>query len=189
MNIAPDKPVTDATGDGGDSAKAERLTIGGTSTPTSIPRVWAALPLVLALVAAALFVVNHRHDTDRTDADVASKIVTEHVAQLLTYDYRYLDQQLESQRGWLTGPFQSTYADLLTNQVAPVARKTKLTTDTSVVSSGIVSSKHHEVKLLVFLDVSSQRVGQPHPVQTGSRIAVTAQYVDGAWRISAMDPV
>jgi len=53
----------------------------------------------------------------------------------------------------------------------------------------VVKAEHDEVSLLLFVDVTTTSSELSAPRVSGSRLAVTAKYVDGQWRIIALDPV
>ncbi len=150
---------------------------------------WWLVPIVLATVACVLFAINGRHDAEQVNGEDARKAVVTHVEQLLSYDYRSIDDDLASEEGWLTGSFADDYAGLVQDEIAPAAKKAKVVTDARVSASGVVSAGHDEVRLLLFVNVTTRSSELEQPRVSGSRLAVTATYVDGEWRISALDPV
>lgn len=147
------------------------------------------VPVALAAVAAGLFAVNARHDANQDGGQEARKVVVTHVEQLLSYDYRGIEDDLARERDWLTGTFADDYSALVTDEIAPAAKKVKVVTDASVTASGVTSTEHDQVELLLFVNVTTRSSELSEPRVSGSRLAVTAKYVDGAWRISALEPV
>lgn len=147
------------------------------------------LPLVLALAAVAVAYLGHRHHEDRARTDQAEKVVAAHIAGMFTYDYKSLSADLARDRTWLTDAFAQKYGALVAKTVEPAAAKTKLVTKATVAGSGVVSGDRNQAKVLVFLDVATQSTDLTQPRLTGSRMVVTAKYVGGSWRISAIDPV
>jgi len=147
------------------------------------------LPLVLALLGGVLFAVNDRHDANADGADDARAAVAAHVEELLTYDYREIDADLARESSWLTGSFADEYSDLVTDKIGPAARKAKVVTEARVAASGVVSAEHDEVDLLLFVNVTTTSSELTEPRVSGSRLEITAKYVDGEWRISSLDPV
>lgn len=166
----------------------DTATAGSSVARREVRSRWWALPALLLVAALVLVFANHRYTSDRNAASTAQTTVSSHVAQLLTYNYKSISKELAAEQGWLTGDFRTTYSRLVTQQVLPVAQKTRLVTTASVAASGVVSSSHDHVQLLVFLDVTTQNTTLGQPRLTGSRVLVSAQYVDGSWRISAMNP-
>lgn len=147
------------------------------------------VPIVLLVAAVALFASNARGASTEDSAQDARKIVVAHVEQLLSYDYRGITDDLDREKAWLTGSFADDYAKLVSDEIAPAAEKAKVVTDARVSGSGVISAKHDEVELLVFVDVTTRSSELDEPRVSGSRLVVTAKYVDGEWRISALDPV
>jgi len=151
-------------------------------------RAWL-VPLALIALAGILFVVNERHDAAASDGTEARKVVAGHVEQLLSYDYRSIEDDLAREKAWLTGSFADDYSSLVSDEIAPAAAKVKVVTDARVSASGVTSTDDGEVELLLFVTVTTRSEELDAPRVSGSRLAVTAQLVDGEWRISALDPV
>jgi Mce-associated membrane protein len=147
------------------------------------------LPVIVAILGGVLFAVNQRHDANGDGATDAQAAVTAHVEELLTYDYHEIDDDLARERDWLTGSFADEYSDLVTDKIGPAARKAKVVTQARVASSGVVSAEHHKVDLLLFVNVTTSSSELSEPRVSGSRLEITAEYVDGEWRISSLDPV
>jgi Mce-associated membrane protein len=165
----------------------------GDSLALRIPRpgrrlVWL-FPLVLAIAAAGLALVNHRRDADQAGAETARTVVTDHVKSLLTYSYQDIRTDLAAEKGWLTGPFADSYAELVSTKIEPAAAKAKVSTAATIASAGVVSAQHDRVQLLLFVNISTRSSQLSQPRVSGSRLLVTADLVDGEWRISALDPV
>jgi Mce-associated membrane protein len=151
-------------------------------------RLWL-VPLVLFAVAAFLFAADARHDSNQDGGERARKEVVAHVEKLLSYDYREIEDELARERDWLTGSFADDYTSLVSDEIAKAAKKVKVVTEARVSASGVVSAEHDEVELLLFVNVTTRSSELAQPRVSGSRLAVTAKYVDGEWRISALDPV
>jgi Mce-associated membrane protein len=165
---------------------------GGDDRSLQLPEVGLArwlVPVVLAVVGIALFAVNQRHDSTAGSAEDARKVVTAHVGELLSYDHRTIDEELATESDWLAGAFASKYSALVTDELAPAAKQAEVTTKAAVSSGGVVSARHHEVELLLFVNVTTSSSGLSEPRVSGSRLLVTAQYIDGSWRITSLDPV
>ncbi|KRC59757.1 MULTISPECIES: hypothetical protein [unclassified Nocardioides] len=148
-----------------------------------------ALPAVLAVLAVALFVVNRGHDVDADAGPQARKVLAGHVEQLLTYDYRRLDDELATESTWLGGSFADQYQALVNDKIGPAATRAKVVTEARISASGVVSSSSDEVKILFFVNVTTRSSELDQPRTQGSRLVVTGQKVDGDWLITALDPV
>lgn len=154
------------------------------------PRYLWLAALCLAVLTVILAIVHLRHNEVDRDATAAQAVGRKHVAQLLSYDYRTIDAKLAEQRPWLTGPFSDKYATLVTGKIAPAAQRAEVQTRAQVVAAGVESATKHHVQLLLFLNVAAvSKAHAQQPQITGSRLRVTMEYVNGAWRISALDPV
>lgn len=190
--------MTQATklADGEEIATTERLTVrvlqGEPPTGRGEGKVRRQLwlvPVALVALAGLLFAANARHEANQRGGEDARKVVAGHVEQLLSYDYREIDEDLESEGDWLTGSFADEYASLVTDEIAPAAEKAQVVTDARVSASGVASTGHHEVELLLFVNVTTRSTELDEPRVSGSRLSVRAEYVDGEWRISSLDPV
>lgn len=148
-----------------------------------------AVAAVLVIAAAAMYVVNYRHDSLADTADEARTTGVAHVEELLSYDYRDIEHELASEREWLTNGFMKSYKPLISDTFEPEAEKAKLITEASVVASGVESSSRDHVELLVFINVAVQQGGSKTPEITGSRLHVDLDEVDGDWLISSIDPI
>ncbi len=158
------------------------------SVPAPRRLIWLA-PLAVLIATAGLFVVNHGHDADAAAGDQAVSVVSDHVKSLFSYSYQDVEKDLAAEKGWLTGSFADEYAEVVSTKIAPAAAKAKVTTVAEVVSTGLVSAKHDQVRLLMFVNVTTRSTELAEPRVSGSRLRVTADLVDGQWRISALDPV
>ena len=167
--------------------QVEAVTVSD-KTPSILRSRWL-LPLVVAIAGGVLFAVNQRHDANVDGGTEAQAAVTTHVEELLTYDYREIDEDLAREGDWLTGSFQDEYSDLVTDKIGPAARKAEVVTQARVASSGVVSAQHNKVDLLLFVNVTTSSSELSEPRVSGSRLEITAEYVDGEWRISSLDPV
>jgi Mce-associated membrane protein len=156
--------------------------------PTVSRLAWL-VPLVLAIASASLFFVNHRHEAGSEPGDTAKAVVADQVKSFLTYSYQNIDADLAAEKGWLTGPFADQYTDLVTTKISPAAKRAKVSTSAAIASAGVVSVHRDQVQLLLFVNVTTSSSELSEPRVSGSRLLVTADLVDGAWRISALDPV
>lgn len=162
----------------------------GASTPPALLRRFRwTIPVLLGCLAAGVLGLNLRHESVAGKDSEAQKVVTSHVEELLTYDFETMDDDLQAELGWLTGSFQGDYQDLVSETLAPAAKAAKVRTEASVVAAGAMSADGDEVTLLLFVNVKTHSANHAKPRISGSRLVVTTQFVDGAWRISDLDPV
>ncbi|WP_182379318.1 hypothetical protein [Nocardioides sp. WS12] len=152
------------------------------------PRIWL-VPVVLLVGAGVLAFVNDRNADNAHGASDARKVVTTHVEELLSYDFRELESDLARESKWLTGSFAEEYRSLVTDKIAPAATKAQVVTDAKVSASGVIDARHHKVELLLFVNVTTRSSELADARTAGSRLVVKASWVDGSWRISSLKPV
>lgn len=157
---------------------------------------WPAIAVVTLLVASAvlatvLYLTQHRVDR-QTDAAVAAEVVRAASAattSLLSYTPDNLDGDLATAKSHLTGDFLAYYTDFADQVVAPAVRDKAVTADVSVVRAAVSELHPDSAKVLVFLNQVTTSRDRPDPAQTASSVMVGMTKVNGAWLISAFDPV
>lgn len=158
------------------------------SRPQAKPLLIATVVLLL-VAAAVLGFLNRRHDDIVEDADAARAAGVTHVEEMLSFDHTRIDEEMATERDWVTGDFAEEYAALMADKIAPAAKKAGVVTQARVVASGIESAERDEVELLLFVTIRTTSKELTEPSVAGSRLHVTLRHVDGDWRISALDPV
>lgn len=159
-------------------------------TLVSAPTARWAVAAALVVAAATLYWVNDRYDRVANEADEVQATAETRVEQLLSIDFRRVEEELESESAWLTGSFAEKYMSLMKNEIAPAAIEAKVSTRAKVVASGIQSAQHDEVTLILFLNVATTSdSSSEEPRISGSRVRVVVRNVDGDWRINAIDPI
>ncbi|MFC7617949.1 hypothetical protein ACFQV2_35650 [Actinokineospora soli] len=130
-----------------------------------------------------------RSNTAFTDpaatAEVKSKIVSA-LERALSYDYRDLDKTAVAVREVLAGRAVCEY-DALFGQLKEVAPAQKLVHTTIVRELGVRSLTGDRAEVLVFIDQTSTRVEKKQTTASGAQLGVTAERVDGQWKITAFD--
>lgn len=147
------------------------------------------VPLLLLVTAFALHHSDRRRDSDLVSATEAKEQVAAYVEQLLSYDYKTMAAELQSEKKWLTPDFAAKYAKLVTNTISPVAVRAKATTRAVVKASGVVSSERDKVTVLLFVNIKTKGGPSQKSQTSGSRIEVMAVNADGSWHISELNPV
>jgi Mce-associated membrane protein len=145
---------------------------------------------VLTAATVVFGVLAYQHagaDQARTDAKAAAENMA---VQLLSYDYRAAPEDLAKRNDLVTGAFKDDYSTLMEQTVMPAAVAQKVSTRTSVTKSSIVSNDgSSQVKLLLFLNQTTQAGDKPDPQLDGSRVRMTVDKVDGKWLVSDLTPV
>lgn len=144
----------------------------------------------LALAAGGVFggMVWHRHAVTAARQD-AQDAGTREAIQLLSYDYRNLEQTMAQRMDLVTGQFQDRYRSMVQDQILPVARNQQVATTASVVASSVVGGDTDQVTLLLFLNQSSTAPSLQQPLLTGSRVEMTLENHDGRWLTADLKPV
>ncbi|WP_433506261.1 hypothetical protein ACQP04_07160 [Pseudonocardia halophobica] len=152
--------------------------------------VLGVVAVVLAVVAGLFGFFALRQAQIESARGAASAAAEQKVTELLSYDYRTIQNDQQDRSAMLTGQFKDDYGSLLADIVGPAATQQQLTTRSSVVTSSVVGTEGTEqVTLLMFLNQTTQSAAKPDPTLSGSRIRVTMQEVDGAWLVSELTPV
>lgn len=162
------------------------------------PRVGLRARLVVGLALAALVLAAGvgalYHQVQRAQAveqarTAAVGAAKSHVANLLSYNYKNLGQDLAQAKALTTGRFQSKYVRLSSGVVAPSAKKQQLVTRTRVVSASVVSAEPQQVVALLFVNQATTSKKIESPKVDRSRVRATMTKVDGRWLVSGLEPV
>ena len=152
-----------------------------------------AIVLTLAFVVAgcdlALWLHN-RHDASLDNARVDAATAAKQAAHdILSYDYRSLDQDIAKAKSETTGLFAKQYAGTAGTLLAQ-ARQLRAIVQATPSAPGVVSATKDEVVVLVWVDQASvkQLSGQKTPTTRidQSRVRMTMTKVDGRWKVSQL---
>jgi Mce-associated membrane protein len=156
-------------------------------------RVIAAVLLLLssAGVAGGVYVTGYRptQQTDDTAASAAITAASQGAVALLTYAPESFARDLAAAKSHLTGDFLTYYAKFADEIVGPAAAQKSVKTEASVVRAAISELHPDSAKVLIFLNQTTASKDSPEPIQTASSVVVSLVKADGAWLISAFDPV
>ena len=146
--------------------------------------------IVVLLAASATFVFLHLRAKDTEEARVAAMSAAEKaVPELLSYDHKTLQKEIEQKTGLLTGSFKADYAKLLRENVLPVAKKSSLVATSTVVGMGVAESDGPDrMTLLVFINQTTGPAGKD-PQRVGSRVRVVMERAEDRWLIAGLKPV
>ncbi|UVS82188.1 hypothetical protein [Actinokineospora sp. UTMC 2448] len=188
-----------------DLAVAERSTGGRTRSKAAIDPGKRALNGAIALAVVALLLaalgLYFKGQADRltsgadkantafTDAAATAEVKTQIVAGLeraLSYDYRDLDRTAAAVKEVLAGRAVCEY-DAMFGQLRELAPAQKLVHTTIVRELGVRQLSADRAEALVFIDQTSTRVEEDQTTASGAQLGVTAERVDGAWKITEFD--
>jgi Mce-associated membrane protein len=165
-----------------------RTAEGAWSTPVKVLIGAALLAALVLLTLLALFEYqtwqNSRLESARTQALAAAQRAT---PDLLSYDYRHLQQDIDKAEKHLTGQFVTDYTGTMEKGVTPVASQYKVVVKAEVIVSSVVSVKPDEVVTLLFVNTTTTSTRVEGPRIDQNRVRMTLQKVDDRWLISQVD--
>lgn len=105
----------------------------------------------------------------------------------LSYDYKTLDNDIETARARMTKAFAKEY-DATMSQVKANTVKNKIVLQATAVSSAIISATEHKAKVLVFLNqTTTAGVGKTAKQQVNQNsLVITLTRGDGDWAIAKL---
>lgn len=108
---------------------------------------------------------------------------------ILSYDYRHLEQDFAAAKAHLTGEFATEYGTTTAKVVAPTAKVIKAVVEADVVGASVISEKPGRVLVLLFVNQTTRsgRIDGFKVDQT--RVRMTLIKVDGQWRVSGIDAI
>ncbi|WP_299572469.1 hypothetical protein [uncultured Williamsia sp.] len=149
--------------------------------------------LVVAAVAVvlSLYLALTRPDRaiDSSERSAATAAAGQGAVAILAYEPAKLQQDFDSAKQRLTGPFRDYYTTFTTEVVAPAVKAKQITSAVTVVGSSLTSIDDSQATALVFVNQTVTSTDSKDPRLTSSSIKVGMQKVDGAWKISSFDPV
>ncbi|MGH3752093.1 MAG: hypothetical protein ACRDRP_05255 [Pseudonocardiaceae bacterium] len=121
-----------------------------------------------------------------TTAEVTGQ-VRDAVHRVFSYDFARLDDNERAAADVITGPFTQDYREQFARvrELAPAQQAVVVAT---VPALAVTMLDGDRAILVVFLDQSASQGGQATPLLAAGRLAVTAQRVDGRWKIADAEP-
>jgi Mce-associated membrane protein len=167
-----------------------RRTLRGARSRVGVILLAAALVLS-AGVATWLFVFQYRPDqkVDPAAAKVAVEAASKGSVALLTYSPESLDKDFAAAKSHLTGDFLSYYTQFTEQIVTPAAKQKSVKTTASVVRAAVSELHPDSAVVLVFINQNTTSKENPDGAFAASAVKVGMKKIDGAWLISAFDPV
>ncbi len=151
---------------------------------------------VLFLVAAVLFAFQYfgvqNSMANKAMVDPAATVnvkqdVTAAVETIFSYDYEAIEKTEQAADDLLiTDEVRDVY-NALYGEVKRNAPEQKIILTTKVSRIAVIDLSDDSARLLVFVDQSAVRQGEEEPSVGGSQLTVTAQRVDGKWKIADLD--
>ncbi|MCW2556560.1 MAG: hypothetical protein JWP55_524 [Mycobacterium sp.] len=156
-----------------------------------MPIVLAVLLLGSAGLGTWAYLTQFRPDqlTDTAVAAETIKAASDGTVALLSYTPETLDKDFATAKAHLTGDFLDYYTKFTTDVVTPAAKQKSVKTSAAVVRAAVAELKPDSAMVLVFLNQSTTSKENVDGSFTASAVKVSLTKVNGAWLISAFDPV
>jgi Mce-associated membrane protein len=120
---------------------------------------------------------------DKKATEEAVSQISKAVEAIYTYDSNTLDQNEASALSQITGSYESEFKDnFAAVRALPAGQRASLTS--KVAAAGVITLTERRANVLVMLDQTGRRADNPAPVTSAVRLSVTAQRVDGQWKVS-----
>ncbi|HEX6676069.1 MAG TPA: hypothetical protein VF486_13685 [Actinomycetes bacterium] len=148
--------------------------------------------LVAAVVVAALLVgwLALRLRDDRAAAVAREEAVAAarlHAPEILSYDYRHLDQDFAKAQADLTGKFKEDYARTTITVVKPVAVDNKAVVEARVVAASTVWARPGEAEVLLFVNQQTTTAKTKGPRVDLNRVRMTLEKTKQGWLVSNVE--
>jgi Mce-associated membrane protein len=156
-----------------------------------VPIVLAAVLLGSAGFATWAYLAQFRPDQETSDAVAAAtiKAASDGTIALLSYSPDSLDKDFASAKTHLTGDFLNYYTQFTHDIVTPAAKDKGVKTTATVAQAGVSELKPDSAVVLVFINQNTTSKENPNGSFTASSVKVGLTKTNGAWLISAFDPV
>ncbi|GLZ42351.1 nuclear transport factor 2 family protein [Actinokineospora sp. NBRC 105648] len=155
---------------------------------------WVLVALALLVSAAGTWLALQARDSGGNAALVdtgataeVSTQVRDAVERVFSYSYTDTAATEAAAGDLLTGAAKTQYEQLF-RQVREQAPAQQLVLRSHVVLSGVSVLDGDRATLLVFLDQAATRGDNGQATTAGAQLSITAEKVDGRWRISALVP-
>lgn len=191
--------VSELIDDDNAAEEAEEADVLDEAPPRRRPmlkRLLVPIVLVLLLLGSAgltswVYLTEFRPD-QQTDTAVAAETVkaaSDGTVALLSYSPETLDKDFATAKGHLTGDFLDYYTKFTTDVVTPASKQKSVKTSAAVVRAAVSELKPDSAVVLVFLNQTTTSKENVDGSFTASAVKVSLTKVNGAWLISAFDPV
>lgn len=154
-----------------------------------VPSILGALALVVAVVVGVL--AWQSLSDSRTEAAQAQALDTARssAAQILSYDAKTLDTDVEKSRKLVSGEFAVSFEQLVATVIDPVVKQAGLSNKATVTRAAVIDSRPDQLDALLFVNQTSTAPAQPQPASVMNQIKVTMTKVGDQWLVSGMQPL
>lgn len=147
--------------------------------------------LALVLVALNIALLRERHSGEQVEEARSSSVTDAKklVPQILSYDYRRLDEDFAKAKASTTGRFAKEYATVVDGKLRKTAIAGKVVSKATITASSLVTANKDDAVVLLFVTQSTARAGANIPTISTSRIEVSLAQRDGEWLVSGITTV
>lgn len=145
------------------------------------------LVLAVALIASGVWVLYHQLHRAEMSAQARSSAVEaarSHAQQLLSYDYRSFDKDIDQAKNSTTGTFRKNYLETTRNLVANQAKQNEVVVRARVVGASVVDAEPDRVVTLLLVNQATQSNRVDGTEVDKNRVRMTLTKVDGQWLAS-----
>lgn len=146
----------------------------------------AGLAAVLLVAAAVLAWVVRQDRLEEQARDDALEAAERAAVEVLSYDHRRIEQDVEEAERLGTGEFLEQYR-AATQGLAEQAGAGEVVVSTTVQGTSVQSASRDRVEVLLFVDQTTRRTGLEQPRVEQNRVRLTLDHVDGRWLVSGLD--
>ncbi|MBO0878754.1 MAG: hypothetical protein J2P19_35790 [Pseudonocardia sp.] len=196
--LIPRVPGQAATEAGPDDAPADTppRPAEGTSRPMVV--VLALLLVTIVAAAAAYICWSKARDVEAArpagnlafvDKAATSEVhdqVSQAVEAIYSYDYSRLNQDEQRALSFITGGYADEFKQNFA-KVRELGPQQKASLASTVVEAGVVRITDRKATLLLMVNQVGHRADSAAPLKASVRMAVTAERVDGQWKVSGIN--
>lgn len=150
-----------------------------------------ALPLLAMILTGAAGYLKWQDGVVRANEAAGNQAVAatkDIVPAMLSYKPDTVDQDLSAPRERMIGAFKDTFSKLITEVVAPGAKRGKVSAVATVPAAAVVSADERNAVVLAFVDQTITVDAGP-PTSTASSVRVSLQKVGQQWFVSDFIPI
>ncbi|SEB03394.1 MULTISPECIES: hypothetical protein [unclassified Mycobacterium] len=169
---------------GGESLRARRARV-------LLPALLALMLAVASSFAVWVYLKQYRPD-QQTDAAVAETVVkaaSDGAVAMLSYAPQTMDKDFASAKSHLTGDFVKFYTDFTNSVVTRAVKEKSVKTEATVVRAAVSDLSPESALVLAFINQTTVSKDNPDGTFAQSAVKISMKKIDGAWLISAFDPV
>ncbi|MGW3539764.1 hypothetical protein [Nocardia niigatensis] len=150
----------------------------------------SAMLFVAAAVVASLtgyrFWSDRQAEQNRTSAVAVAQDTVE---ELFSYDYNSADKALPKAADKLTSGYRDSYMKVIQDQAIPAAKEKKLSVQTTVQATGVISTAADHATVLVIANQRFSSADSPQDTLMSDRLQVELTKQSDRWLISDIKPI